>query len=216
MSSGSAALDRRLPVYLLLDCSGSMAGDPIAALEVGLKTLLADLLDDPQAMDTVWLSVVTFDSMADQVVPLMDISEFRTPHLAASGATALGEAFELLSERIHDEVRKTTEEQKGDWKPIVFVFTDGEPNDGWEESIAEFRSQHSAEIIACGAGAEVDRNTLKRIGDQVVFLKDTAPGTLGAFMKWVTETIGAKSKSVGTGGNVKAPVPEDQRIVVVQ
>ena len=34
---------RRLPVYLLLDCSGSMMGDPIEAVRQGVKALLLDL-----------------------------------------------------------------------------------------------------------------------------------------------------------------------------
>ena len=40
---------RRLPVYLLLDCSGSMMGDPIEAVRQGVKALLLDLKGDPQA-----------------------------------------------------------------------------------------------------------------------------------------------------------------------
>jgi len=196
-----------------------MAGEPNVALGTGLRTLLGDLTNDPQVMDTVWLSVITFDSTADQVVPLADINEFRVPELSASGSTALGEAFELLGERIADEVRKTTDAQKGDWKPIVFVFTDGEPNEGWEESVDAFRSQGLATIVACGAGAEVDEETLKYFGDKVVLLKDTQPGTLGTFMKWVTASISVSSKSVGTrakSGEIFAEMPEDQGITMIK
>lgn len=34
---------RRLPVYLLLDCSGSMMGEPIEAVRQGVKALLSEL-----------------------------------------------------------------------------------------------------------------------------------------------------------------------------
>src|SRR5207244_10369621 len=94
------AYTRRLPVYLLLDCSGSMAGEPIAAVEMGLKALLGDLRNDPQALETVWLSVITFASAAQQIIPLTDVNEFEPPDLAAAGTTALGEAIELLAQRI--------------------------------------------------------------------------------------------------------------------
>ena len=40
---------RRLPVYLLLDCSGSMTGEPIEAVRQGVKALLSELRGDPQA-----------------------------------------------------------------------------------------------------------------------------------------------------------------------
>jgi len=216
MSTDIAAFDRRLPVYILLDSSGSMAGEPIIAMETGLQTLLGDLTNDPQAMDTVWLSVITFDSTAEQIVPLMDINEFQAPHLTASGSTALGEAFELLTEQIDEEVRKTTDAQKGDWKPIVFVFTDGEPNDGWEEAVDEFRDRGLATVVACGAGSEVKEDALRHVGDKVVLLKDTHLGTLGKFMDWVTQCITATSKSVGTrarSGEVFAETPEGVRVV---
>lgn len=39
---------RRLPVYLLLDCSGSMSGEPIEAVKQGIKALLTELKGDPQ------------------------------------------------------------------------------------------------------------------------------------------------------------------------
>ena len=43
---------RRLPVYLLLDCSGSMSGEPIEAVKQGIKALLTELKGDPQALET--------------------------------------------------------------------------------------------------------------------------------------------------------------------
>src|SRR5215471_9150233 len=131
MSDGTAADIRRLPVYLVLDCSGSMAGEPINAMEMGLKALLADLRSDPQALETVWLSVITFASAAEQVIPLTDIHDFLPPDLNAGGTTALGEAIDLLADRIRHEVRVTQQNQKGDWKPLVFILTDGEPTDAW-------------------------------------------------------------------------------------
>ena len=55
---------RRLPVYLLLDCSGSMVGEPIEAVKNGVKHLLEELKGSPQALETAYISVITFDSTA--------------------------------------------------------------------------------------------------------------------------------------------------------
>ncbi|MBQ4310052.1 MAG: VWA domain-containing protein, partial [Oscillospiraceae bacterium] len=55
---------RRLPVYLLLDTSGSMTGDPIEAVRQGVKALVSELRGDPQALETAYLSVITFASTA--------------------------------------------------------------------------------------------------------------------------------------------------------
>src|SRR5690348_14856710 len=116
------ALTRRLPVYLLLDTSGSMAGEPIESVRQGVKELVADLRGDPQALETAYLSVITFGSSAQQVCPLTELLSFQEPTLNAAGSTPLGEALSLLDKCIDNEVRKSTPTQKGDWKPLVFLM----------------------------------------------------------------------------------------------
>ena len=54
---------RRLPVYLLLDCSGSMYGEPIEAVKNGVQVLVSTLRQDPYALETAYLSIITFDSV---------------------------------------------------------------------------------------------------------------------------------------------------------
>lgn len=199
MSTEMDAHIRRLPVYLMLDCSGSMAGEPIAAMQMGLHALVDELRGDPYALETVWLSVVTFASTADQAVPLTDINEFHVPELDAGGTTALGEAFDVLLERILAEVRTTTEEYKADWRPMVFLFTDGEPTDDWRSPATRFRHANRATLVACGAGPEVNDTTLRELSETVVRLDNTRPGTLSSFLKWVTASVTSASKSLGTG-----------------
>jgi len=218
MADNPSAVLRRLPVYMLLECSGSLAGEPITAMAEGLKVLLGDLRNDPQALETVWLSIITFASNAEQLLPLTDINDFQAPELHAEGTTSLGEAIDLLADRIRAEVRFTREGQKGDWKPLVFVLTDGEPTDDWQQSVENFRLRGLATVIACGAGPEVNDTTLKWLGDKVVRLKDTQPGTLGAFMKWVSASVATTSQGLGTRartGDRLAETPDDGGIRIV-
>ena len=205
MADWDPTTDRRLPVYLMLDCSGSMTGDPIAAIQVGMSVLVQELRDDPYALETVWLSVITFASTADQAVPLTDLNEVDVPPLEAGGSTALGEALELLEERVAAEVRRTGGGQKADWKPMVFVFTDGEPTDSWRPAAARLRAANTVNLIVCGAGPAVHDGTLRELSETFVHIQDTAPGTLGSFLKWVTASVAAASHAAGTGREVVPP-----------
>ena len=70
--------------------------------------------------------------------------------------------FVILNLHKAAEVRQTTPEQKGDWRPMVFLFTDGEPTDSWQAPVERFKQANKATLIACGAGPEVNDATLRR------------------------------------------------------
>ncbi|SMC28367.1 Uncharacterized conserved protein YegL, contains vWA domain of TerY type [Andreprevotia lacus DSM 23236] len=187
---------RRLPVYLLLDASGSMSGEPIEAVKTGVQTLISTLRQDPYALETAYLSVITFDSSARQVAPLTELSTFQSPKISASGTTALGEALALLADRLEGEVIKSTAEVKGDWKPLVFIMTDGVPTDDWQRGLEKLKKVRTGIIVACAAGQDADTSVLKQITEAVVRL-DTADGsTIKAFFKWVSASVSTGSQKV--------------------
>jgi uncharacterized protein YegL len=204
---------RRLPVYLLLDCSGSMTGEPIEAVRQGVRALVADLRTDPQALETAYLSVITFDSTAQQVCPLTELMSFQEPNIEANGTTSMGGALRLLEQCLDTEVRKSTATQKGDWKPLIFIMTDGQPTDSWHDVADRLKSRRPGNIIGCAAGPGADVSPLKQITEIVVRLDSLQPDTLKAFFKWVSSSIRATSQSVaqaaaaGAQGPVNLPNP---------
>ena len=211
---------RRLPVYLLLDTSGSMSGEPIEAVKNGVQVLISTLRSDPYALETAYLSVITFDSSARQLVPLTELSMFQMPEIHASGSTAFGEALSLLANKVSTEVTKTTAEVKGDWKPIVFLMTDGGPTDNWKQGLADFKRQKFGMVVACAAGQGADTNILKQVTEIVVQLDTADSATIKAFFKWVSASISTTSTKVETGGkevsglNELPPPPPEVNIVV--
>ncbi|MFX0135584.1 MAG: VWA domain-containing protein [Candidatus Hodarchaeota archaeon] len=192
-------MPRRLPVYLVLDVSGSMTGEPIEAVKNGVQMLVAALRGEPQALETAFLSVITFESVAKQVVPLTDLISFQEPNIDAGGATSLGEALELLSNKLDTEVVKGTLEQKGDWKPLVFIMTDGMPTDNWQKGANELKKR-KATVVACAAGLDAETSVLKQITELVVELKSASASDISAFFKWVTQSVTQSSQKVQTGG----------------
>lgn len=209
---------RRLPVYLLLDCSGSMSGDPIEAVRQGVRMLVSDLRGNPQALETAYLSVITFGSSAQQVCPLTELMSFQEPNLDAMGSTSLGEALKLLERCLDNEVRKSSPTQKGDWKPLVFLMTDGQPTDNWEMAADSLKQKKLGNIIACAAGSGADSQLLKRITEVVVEISNLQPDSLKAFFKWVSSSIKTTSQSVtqvvADGAPIALPPPPPQIQIV--
>lgn len=211
---------RRLPVYLLLDTSGSMMGEPIESVKNGVQTMISALRQDPYALETAYLSIITFSSNANQLVPLTELTSFQAPNLEASGTTSLGEALSLLASKSDSEIVKTTSEQKGDWKPIVFIMTDGMPTDDWQKGLAEFQKRKWGMVVACAAGQAVDTTILKQITEIVVQLDTADSSSFKAFFKWVSASISTSSAKIEesgkeVGGLSELPPPPPEVNVVV-
>lgn len=212
---------RRMPVYLLLDVSGSMAGAPIMAVEQGVQLLHNELMSQPQAVELVYLSVITFASSASQIIPLTAITSFQPPALSAGGGTALGGALRELGRALDNEIILTTAQKKGDYKPLIFLLTDGEPTDSWEPELNALKSRRekkAGSIIALGCGDGVNQGVLKQITESVLLMTDVTPDNLRAFFKWVSASITTASTRAADPANPEAatlpPPPSGFQVVL--
>lgn len=211
---------RRLPVYLVLDTSGSMSGEPIEAVKNGVQVLISTLRQDPYALETAFISLITFDSDARQLVPLTDLSSFQMPEIKAAGGTSLGAVLQLVADSVSREVAKSTPDVKGDWKPLVFLMTDGIPTDQWQSGLNAFQNSKIGITVACAAGSGADVGLLKQITNTVVALDTADAATIKAFFKWVSASVSTGSQKIESGGkevaglNELPPPPPEVNIVV--
>ena len=81
---------RRLPVYVLLDCSESMIGPGIAGVRKSVDAMLRELRRNPHALETVYMSFITFSTKAKQLIPLTPLEDVQPPSLPlASGGPVM-------------------------------------------------------------------------------------------------------------------------------
>jgi len=196
-----------------------MRGEPIESVKVGLESMVASLRQDPFALESVYISIITFDRDVKQILPLTELEALQIPEIVTpeSGPTHLGEALEVLCRTVDNDVQLSTPEKKGDWMPLLFVMTDGKPSDiqKYNQMIPEVKKRNFGSIIACAAGAKSDVRPLQLLTDQVYSLDTTDSATFRQFFKWVSASVSVGNKSVGTSNEIQLPPPPPEVHTVI-
>lgn len=199
---------------LLLDTSGSMAGDKIDALNEGLRNFKTHVENDDLAKMRVDLAVVTFDDRVEVVHDFSSIEDFEPLSLAAGGYTSMGDAILKAAEMI--EERKQLYKQKGIdyYRPWIFMITDGDPTDmapgdsKWENVIREVHDGEKKHKFMFFAVAVNPANTeiLSQIAPpnrEPLRLKGVAFDKL---FEWLSNSLGSGGVSGSTPGE-QVPLP---------
>lgn len=206
-------MTRRLLTYLCIDTSGSMRGEPIEAVNAGLQALLSSLRQNPYALESVHLSVTTFDSDIKHILPMTPLAQVSIPEIVCpdSGATLIGEALEHIAQSVRRDRIDNSDEQHSDWRPILILLTDGKPTDllAYSDIIPVIKSLGFGNIVACAAGPKADASYLKQLTDTVVSLDTLDAAGFAKFFQWVSAAVAPQGNATRTApGELPPPPPE--------
>ncbi|MDR1608724.1 MAG: VWA domain-containing protein, partial [Deltaproteobacteria bacterium] len=207
---------RKLPVYILIDTSGSMRGEPIEAVKAGLNSLFRSLLRDPHALDSIHISIITFDREAKILLPMTELNNslvLPTIPPLESSPTNLGEALQLMCQLYDKEVNKSTDAAKGDWLPLAVIMTDGSPSDTmlFEEMSAKLKAKTYpfARIIGCAAGPKAKTGPLQQFATDVVILETMDSNSFSQFWQWVSQSFTRLSQNTARDVDELPPPPQE-------
>jgi uncharacterized protein YegL len=154
----------RCACVLILDTSGSMAGERIDALNAGLKTFRDELAADPLASQRVEVAIVEFNTHARVVQDFVTSDEFVPPTLKATGTTdmagGVNEALDLLQRR----KRQYSSNGVAYYRPWAFLITDGEISDPAKvaQRVSEEERKNGVTFFAVGV-ASANEESLRAI-----------------------------------------------------
>lgn len=199
---------RALPVFILLDVSGSMKGQKIETVNIALKEMINSFKKIENPKGIIELCLMTFgDGKVNIIKELSRITDSDSYILTACGDTPMGMAFEKVAEMIEDKSIVSSRA----YSPTIVLISDGNPTDFnptgksiedimiWD-ALSKIHSSirvSKATKLAMGIGCDVDSNILKAFINNnkipVISAKDNK--TISKFFEWVTMSISVRSVS---------------------
>lgn len=213
---------RPLPVFVLVDTSGSMHGTKMDTVNAALHEMIHTLAKIENARGAIKVCLITFGDTPKVVQPLSDIHDIDLEILTAGGKTPMGKAFDMVREMI-DDVDVVS---KRAYTPMIVLLSDGLPTDipsgsirnsfdyqSWGPIVDLRNSERCQKSIrmALGIGNDADYGMMKFfINDSSIpVIKANDISTITKFFKWVTISVSQRSISANPNETIDVPFADE-------
>lgn len=197
--------ERRCPVVLLQDTSTSMTTS-IGKVNEGLQMLRNDLMADRLASQRVEIAVITFGPVR-LIQDFVTVDRWLPPRLHAEGPTPMGEALRYAVKQVKARKRAYREAGIPYYRPWIWLVTDGEPTDKWEEALDDVQAEvrnGGIEMFTIGTD-EANFDVLRRISNPRPPIRLEEARYREMFV-WLSQSLKPVSKSI-PGSELELPTP---------
>ena len=216
---GGPIATRPLHFIFLADCSTSMSGEKIQALNHAIREAIPHMREvakgNPNA--DVLVRAIRFSAGAQwHVSQPTNVDEFEWNDLSTSGMTDMGRALRLITEAL-----KVSSMPERALPPVLVLVSDGQPTDDFEggrQALMEEPWGMKAVRLAIAIGEDADTNVLQRfIGHaEIRPLQANNAEDLVNYIRWASTAVlqaasapASRAADAQAGGNVPLPPPPD-------
>lgn len=198
---GGELANRPLHFFWVVDCSGSMYGEKIGAVNHAIQSTIPKMVDAANGNPNAQLMVRTlrFSTGASWVTSNpVNIEDFAWDDLDAGGVTDLGKAFELLAAQL--TIPPMTDRAL---PPVMVLLSDGQPTDDYKKSLDKLLYLpwgKKAVRIAISIGQDADDDVLQKFtGNRELVLQANNPQALVKMIKWASTVASYVSAPASRG-----------------
>jgi uncharacterized protein YegL len=192
---GGELASRPLHFFWIVDCSGSMHGEKIGAVNHAIQSTIPEMVDAARNNPNAQLLIRTlkFSTGATWVTASpVAIEDFAWNDLDAGGVTDLGKAFDLLAAQL--TIPPMSDRAL---PPVIVLLSDGQPTDDYKKSLDALKHLpwgKKAVKIAISIGQDADDSVLKDFtGNSELVLQANNPQALVKMIKWASTAASAVS-----------------------
>lgn len=185
---GGELASRPLHFFWVVDCSGSMYGEKIGAVNHAIQSTVPDMVDAANDNPNAQLLIRTlkFSTGASWVTTNpVPIGDFTWEDLEAGGVTDLGKAFDMLAAQL--TIPPMTDRAL---PPVIVLLSDGQPTDDFKKSLENLLHLpwgKKAVRIAISIGQDADDDVLTAFtGNRELVLQANNPQALVKMIKWAS------------------------------
>lgn len=221
---GGEMASRPLHFFWAVDCSGSMSGSKIDAVNHAIQECIQPMKDEaannPNAQ--LYIRTLKFSTGASWVTAEpVRVEDFAWEDLEAEGITDMGKAFEMIAAQLEMPPMPARA-----LPPVIVLLSDGMPTDDWKrplEKLLKMPWGKKAVKVAIAIGKDTDRTVLEAFtGNQEAVLDAGNPETLTHFIKWASTIASTVSKPTtraeevqpDEGGTLPAEEPAEEPAVL--
>lgn len=203
---GGKIANRPLHFFWVVDCSGSMAGSKIDAVNHAIQECIQPMKDEaannPNAQ--LYIRTLKFSTGASWVTAEpVQVEDFAWEDLETDGITDMGKAFEMIAAQLEMPPMPARA-----LPPVIVLLSDGMPTDDWKrplEKLLKMPWGKKAVKVAIAIGKDTDKTVLEAFtGNKEAVLDAGNPETLTHFIKWASTIASAVSNPSTKAGEIQS------------
>ena len=185
---GGELASRPLHFFWVVDCSGSMYGEKIGAVNHAIQSAIPEMadaaLENPNAQ--LLIRTLKFSTGATWITSNpVAVEDFEWEDLEADGVTDLGKAYDLLAAQL--TIPPMTDRAL---PPVIVLLSDGCPTDNYKDSLKNLKSLpwgKKSVKIAISIGQDADNDVLSDFtGNKELVLQANNATALTKMIKWAS------------------------------
>lgn len=209
---------RQMSLFFIVDTSGSMDGEKIAAVNTAIREVLPEVADisSENADAQIKVACLQFANDVQWLFKPTNVEGLTWTDLSANGMTAMGAAFNELNSKLSR--KEFLDSPTGNFAPVLFLMSDGQPTDEYRKALDSLRENRWFKVairVAIAIGDDADMQVLTEFtGNPELVLTAHTPEALKQMIRFVSVTsskIGSRSSGIGVGGGSTASGNESKQ-----